>query len=51
VARVAGGMLVFGPTASSYKRYRNAGQFEPSQINWGPDNKTRSVKASAVRRA
>ena len=43
-------MLVFGPTVNSYKRYWDAGQFAPSRINWGMDNKTCTVRLSAVGR-
>jgi glutamine synthetase len=50
LAHAAGGMLVFGPTVNSYKRYWDAGQFAPSQINWGMDNKTCTVRLSAVGR-
>lgn len=50
LAHAAGGMLVFGSTVNSYKRYWDAGQFAPSQINWGLDNKTCTVRLSAVGR-
>jgi glutamine synthetase len=43
----AGAMAVMGPTVNSYKRYWDAGQFAPSQINWGLDNKTCTVRLSA----
>jgi glutamine synthetase len=43
----AGAMLAMGPTVNSYKRYWDAGQFAPSQINWGLDNKTCTVRLSA----
>lgn len=43
----AGSMLVMGQTVNSYKRYWDAGQFAPSQINWGLDNKTCTVRLSA----
>ncbi len=43
----AGAMLVMGPTVNSYKRYWDAGQFAPSKINWGLDNKTCTVRLSA----
>jgi glutamine synthetase len=43
----AGAMLVMGPTVNSYKRFWDAGQFAPSQINWGLDNKTCTVRLSA----
>ncbi len=50
LSHAAGGMLVFGSTVNSYKRYWDAGQFAPSQINWGMDNKTCTVRLSAVGR-
>lgn len=50
LSHAAGGMLVFGSTVNSYKRYWDAGQFAPSQINWGMDNKTCTVRVSAVGR-
>ncbi len=40
-------MLVIGSTVNSYKRYWDAGQFAPSKINWGLDNKTCTVRLSA----
>jgi glutamine synthetase len=43
----AGMMALMGPTVNSYKRYWDAGQFAPSQINWGMDNKTCTVRLSA----
>lgn len=46
----AGAMLVNGSTVNSYKRYWDAGQFAPSRINWGLDNKTCTVRLSAVGR-
>lgn len=42
-----GSMLVMGPTVNSYKRFWDAGQFAPSKINWGMDNKTCTVRLSA----
>lgn len=43
----AAAMAVMGPTVNSYKRYWDSGQFAPSQINWGMDNKTCTVRLSA----
>jgi glutamine synthetase len=43
----AGAMLVNGSTVNSYKRYWDSGQFAPSKINWGMDNKTCTVRLSA----
>lgn len=42
-----GAMLINGSTVNSYKRYWDAGQFAPSKINWGLDNKTCTVRLSA----
>jgi len=47
LSHAAGTMLINGSTVNSYKRYWDAGQFAPSQINWGMDNKTCTVRLSA----
>ncbi|MEZ5091444.1 glutamine synthetase family protein [Nocardioides sp.] len=47
LTHAAASMLVFGSTVNSYKRYWDAGQFAPSKINWGLDNKTCTVRLSA----
>jgi glutamine synthetase len=47
LTHAAGSMLVMGSTVNSYKRYWDAGQFAPSKINWGLDNKTCTVRLSA----
>ena len=47
LAHSAGAMLINGSTVNSYKRYWDAGQFAPSRINWGMDNKTCTVRLSA----
>ena len=47
LSHAAGAMLVNGSTVNSYKRYWDAGQFAPSKINWGLDNKTCTVRLSA----
>ena len=47
LTHAAGMMALMGPTVNSYKRYWDAGQFAPSQINWGMDNKTCTVRLSA----
>ncbi|MFE9093100.1 glutamine synthetase family protein [Streptomyces sp. NPDC007264] len=47
LSHAAGAMAVMGATVNSYKRYWDAGQFAPSQINWGMDNKTCTVRLSA----
>ncbi len=43
----AGAMLINGSTVNSYKRFWDVGQFAPSKINWGLDNKTCTVRLSA----
>jgi glutamine synthetase len=43
----AGAMAILGPTVNSYKRYWDTGQFAPSRIDWGLDNKTCTVRLSA----
>lgn len=43
----AGAMLINGSTVNSYKRYWDSGQFAPSKIDWGLDNKTCTVRLSA----
>ncbi|AQT80946.1 glutamine synthetase [Mycolicibacterium litorale] len=50
LAHTAGAMLVNASTVNSYKRYWDAGQFAPSTINWGLDNKTCTVRLSTVGR-
>ncbi|GGJ62611.1 glutamine synthetase family protein [Streptomyces brasiliensis] len=47
LTHAAGSMAVMGSTVNSYKRYWDSGQFAPSQINWGMDNKTCTVRLSA----
>lgn len=47
LAHTPGAMLVMGSTVNSYKRYWDAGQFAPSRIDWGLDNKTCTVRLSA----
>jgi glutamine synthetase len=47
LTHTAGAMLVNASTVNSYKRYWDAGQFAPSRINWGLDNKTCTVRLSA----
>ncbi len=47
LAHSAGAMLINGSTVNSYKRYWDAGQFAPSRIDWGLDNKTCTVRLSA----
>ncbi|TGD84883.1 glutamine synthetase [Mycolicibacterium sp. CH28] len=50
LSHTSGAMLVNASTVNSYKRYWDAGQFAPSRINWGLDNKTCTVRLSAVGR-
>ena len=50
LTHTAGAMLVNASTVNSYKRYWDAGQFAPSRINWGLDNKTCTVRLSTVGR-
>ena len=47
LSHTPGGMLIMGSTVNSYKRFWDAGQFAPSKINWGLDNKTCTVRLSA----
>ncbi|WP_455360179.1 glutamine synthetase family protein [Streptomyces sp. SYSU K21746] len=47
LSHAAGAMAVMGSTVNSYKRYWDSGQFAPSRINWGLDNKTCTVRLSA----
>ncbi|MEV0974675.1 glutamine synthetase family protein [Microtetraspora glauca] len=47
LTHAAGSMAIMGSTVNSYKRYWDSGQFAPSQINWGMDNKTCTVRLSA----
>jgi glutamine synthetase len=47
LAHAPGSMAVMGSTVNSYKRYWDAGQFAPSHVNWGLDNRTCTVRISA----
>jgi glutamine synthetase len=47
LSHTRGAMIVMASTVNSYKRYWDAGQFAPSKINWGLDNKTCTVRLSA----
>lgn len=40
-------MAVMGSTVNSYKRYWDAGQFAPTGVDWGMDDKTCTVRLSA----
>lgn len=47
LAHAAESMAVYGSTVNSYKRYWDAGQFAPSRVDWGLDDRSRSVRVSA----
>ena len=40
-------LAVLAPTVNSYARYWDLGQFAPSIVNWGYDNRTCAVRVSA----
>jgi glutamine synthetase len=40
-------MAVYASSVNSYKRYWDAGQFAPSRVDWGLDDRSRSVRVSA----
>lgn len=40
-------MAVYASTVNSYKRYWDAGQFAPSRVDWGLDDRSRSIRVSA----
>ncbi|MGH3521075.1 MAG: glutamine synthetase family protein [Haloechinothrix sp.] len=47
LTHAAGSMAIVASTVNSYKRFWDAGQFAPSQIDWGMDNKTCTVRMPA----
>ena len=47
LAHAAGSIAIMACTVNSYKRFWDGGQFAPSVINWGMDNKTCTVRQSA----
>jgi len=47
LAHAAGSIAIMASTVNSYKRFWDGGQFAPSVINWGMDNKTCTVRLSA----
>jgi glutamine synthetase len=47
LTHAAESMAVYGSTVNSYKRYWDAGQFAPSRVDWGLDDRSRSVRVSA----
>ena len=46
LAHATESMIVMGGTVNSYKRYWDAGQFAPTQIDWGMEDKTCTVRLS-----
>lgn len=47
LAHAPGSMMIMASTVNSYKRFWDTGQFAPSRINWGMDNKTCTVRLPA----
>ena len=47
LAHSPGMLAVMAPTVNSYARYWDVGQFAPSIVNWGLDNRTCAVRVSA----
>jgi glutamine synthetase len=47
LAHAPGMLAVMAPTVNSYARYWDVGQFAPSIVNWGYDNRTCAVRVSA----
>jgi len=47
LAHAPASMLVMGQTVNSYKRYWDRGQFAPTALDWGLDDKTRSIRVPA----
>lgn len=43
-------MMVMASTVNSYKRYSDIGLFAPTGVDWGLDNKSCSVRVSAIGR-
>lgn len=50
LAHAQGSTAVMASTVNSYKRFWDGGQFAPTAVNWGMDNKTCTVRLSAVGR-
>lgn len=46
----AGSMMVMATTVNSYKRYSDVGLFAPTGVDWGLDNKSCSIRVSAIGR-
>ena len=47
LTNAAASMVVMGQTVNSYKRYWDQGQFAPTKIDWGMDDKTCTVRLPA----
>jgi glutamine synthetase len=47
LAHARGMLALLAPTVNSYARYWDLGQFAPSIVNWGFDNRTCAVRVSA----
>ena len=47
LAHAPGMLALLAPTVNSYARYWDVGQFAPSAVNWGYDNRTCAVRVSA----
>lgn len=50
LAHAAGSIAIMASTVNSYKRFWDGGQFAPTTVNWGMDNKTCTVRLSAIGR-
>lgn len=46
----AGSMMIMASTVNSYKRYSDVGLFAPTGVDWGLDNKSCSIRVSAIGR-
>jgi glutamine synthetase len=50
LTHAAPSMMIMGSTVNSYKRYADAGLFAPVSVDWGLDNKSCSIRVSAIGR-
>jgi glutamine synthetase len=50
LTHAAASMLIMGTTVNSYKRYADTGLFAPTSVDWGLDNKSCSIRVSAIGR-
>ena len=50
LTHAAGSAAIMASTVNSYKRFWDGGQFAPTAVNWGMDNKTCTVRLPAVGR-